>query len=75
MWFTVDTSTGRNKGFGFVTLEDSADAQDAIRNTDGAELLGRTLRVELSTGITVCFRSHICSAHFISGKKYIYCII
>ena len=31
-------------------MEDAADAQDAIRNTDGIDLLGRTIRVEVSTG-------------------------
>ena len=35
-------------GFAFVEFEDADDASEAIFNRDGAELLGRTLRVSLA---------------------------
>merc|ERR1719474_1426934 len=44
----VDHSTKEHRGFGFVEFEDIDDAQHAIDNMDGAELFGRSLRVNLS---------------------------
>ncbi len=41
-------AAGKNRGFGFATYEDEGDAAAAIENLDGAELLGRTLRVNAS---------------------------
>jgi RNA recognition motif-containing protein len=40
-----DRETGRSRGFGFVTLADSAAAQNAIREMDGSSLDGRNIRV------------------------------
>jgi RNA recognition motif-containing protein len=41
----ADRDTGRSRGFGFVEMEDSGEADEAIRANDGAELGGRPLRV------------------------------
>ena len=41
----TDRETGRSRGFGFVTLSDDTDVQEAIRNMDGFFLDGRNLRV------------------------------
>jgi len=40
-----DRNTGRSRGFGFVTFEKDVDAETAIKEMNGAELGGRTLRV------------------------------
>jgi RNA recognition motif-containing protein len=40
-----DNYSGRSKGFGFVEMPDSDDAQSAIDGLDGKELKGRTLKV------------------------------
>jgi RNA recognition motif-containing protein len=41
----TDRETGRSRGFGFVTFSDSANAQQAMNEMNGAELDGRTLNV------------------------------
>jgi RNA recognition motif-containing protein len=41
----VDRATGRSRGFGFVTFENAIDAGAAVKAMDGAELEGRTLKV------------------------------
>ncbi|MBE0476118.1 MAG: RNA-binding protein [Coriobacteriia bacterium] len=41
----VDRDTGRSKGFGFVEMPDDNQANEAIRALDGAEVDGRSLRV------------------------------
>lgn len=40
----TDRETGRSRGFGFVEM-DQGDAENAIREADGKELGGRSLRV------------------------------
>ena len=40
-----DRETGRSRGFGFVEMDDDADAEAAIENLDGTENGGRRLTV------------------------------
>ena len=40
-----DNYTGRSKGFGFVEMPDTAEAQSAINELNDTELKGRTLKV------------------------------
>jgi cold-inducible RNA-binding protein len=40
-----DRSTGRSRGFGFVTFEKAPDAMEAVKSMNGAELDGRILKV------------------------------
>ena len=44
----MDYKAGVHKGFGFVEYEDADDANEAIFNMDGADLMGRTLRVSMA---------------------------
>jgi RNA recognition motif-containing protein len=41
----TDRETGRPRGFGFVEMGDSGEAETAIRSLDGSELGGRSLKV------------------------------
>jgi RNA recognition motif-containing protein len=41
----IDKFTGRSKGFGFVEMSSSAEAQNAIRALNGTEFDGRNLTV------------------------------
>lgn len=41
----VDRETGRSRGFGFVTMDNPAEAQAAIKALNGADCEGRALRV------------------------------
>jgi RNA recognition motif-containing protein len=41
----ADRSTGQSRGFGFVTYQSSAAADAAIKQMNGTELDGRTLKV------------------------------
>jgi cold-inducible RNA-binding protein len=41
----LDRETGRSRGFGFVTYESDADADTAMKELDGAQLDGRSIRV------------------------------
>ncbi|MGQ9484275.1 MAG: RNA recognition motif domain-containing protein [Desulfosoma sp.] len=41
----VDRQTGQSKGFGFVEMPQNADADKAIKALNGADLKGRTLKV------------------------------
>jgi RNA recognition motif-containing protein len=40
-----DRATGRSRGFGFVTFESPEQADEAVKGMNGAELDGRTLKV------------------------------
>jgi RNA recognition motif-containing protein len=40
-----DRETGRSRGFGFVEMENDAEAEAAIENLDGSEHQGRRLTV------------------------------
>lgn len=44
----MDYVEGKHRGFGFVEYEDAEDAEEAVFNMDGGELLGRTLKVNLA---------------------------
>ena len=41
----TDRDTGTSKGFGFVEMSTEEEAQAAINGTNGAELDGRTIKV------------------------------
>lgn len=41
----TDRETGRSRGFGFVTFDDDADADTAMKAMDGSMLDSRTIRV------------------------------
>ena len=41
----TDRETGRKRGFGFVEMETDEQETEAINTLDGAEWMGRTLRV------------------------------
>lgn len=41
----VDRYTDRSRGFGFVEMPNDAEAKTAISQMDGADLQGRTLKV------------------------------
>jgi len=41
----TDRATGQSRGFGFVEMGSTADAQKAIQQFDGHELKGRALKV------------------------------
>ncbi|NET02036.1 MAG: RNA-binding protein [Sphaerospermopsis sp. SIO1G2] len=41
----TDRETGRLRGFGFVEMESEAEEQAAIEALDGAEWMGRTMKV------------------------------
>ncbi|MGH7932271.1 MAG: RNA recognition motif domain-containing protein [Candidatus Binataceae bacterium] len=43
-----DRWTGLSRGFGFVDMMTAEDAETAIGELDGAEMMGRTLRVALA---------------------------
>lgn len=41
----VDRETGRKRGFGFVDMESDSEEEAAIADLDGAEWMGRQLKV------------------------------
>ena len=44
----TDRDTGRSRGFGFVEMATTEDADAAVKKLNGQELDGRTLKVELA---------------------------
>jgi cold-inducible RNA-binding protein len=44
----TDRDTGRSKGFGFVEMENQADAQKAISMLNGTQLEGRALTINFA---------------------------
>ena len=42
----TDKETGRPRGFAFVELETKAEEDSAIETLDGAEWMGRTMKVD-----------------------------
>ncbi|KAI0510498.1 hypothetical protein KFK09_011100 [Dendrobium nobile] len=44
----TDRDSGRSKGFGFVSFEDSESAKSAVSSMDGQELHGRNIRVSFA---------------------------
>lgn len=42
----TDKETGQSRGFGFVSLDGGLDAQVVVEAMDGAQVDGRTLRVD-----------------------------
>lgn len=45
VYLPTDRETGRPRGFGFVEMEQEAEEEAAIAELDGAEWMGRTLKV------------------------------
>ena len=43
-----DRNTGRPKGFGFITFETTAEAEDAIKAMNETDFMGRTIRVNMA---------------------------
>jgi RNA recognition motif-containing protein len=46
----LDRATGSSRGFGFVTFSNAADANEAIKQMNGALLEDRTLKVNTAEG-------------------------
>ena len=44
----IDKMTGRSKGFGFVEMPERGEADNAISNINGSDMMGRALRVNES---------------------------
>jgi RNA recognition motif-containing protein len=44
----TDRDTGRSRGFGFVEMDDDAEAQAAIEALDGSDMDGRQVRVNVA---------------------------
>lgn len=44
----MDRDTGRSKGFAFVEMESSEQANEAVAGLDGQEAFGRNLRVNIA---------------------------
>ncbi len=44
----MDRLTNRSKGFGFITFENQASAQQAVQEMNGKEIDGRTIKVSIA---------------------------
>jgi len=44
----IDKYTGRSKGFGFIEMASENDANTAIAQLDGNEIMGRNIRVNFA---------------------------
>ncbi len=44
----IDKATNRSKGFGFVEMPDKAQAEEAIEELNGQELMGREITVNVA---------------------------
>jgi RNA recognition motif-containing protein len=44
----MDRETGRPRGFGFIEMAQSEDAQKAIQSLDGRDFKGRNLKVNMA---------------------------
>lgn len=45
VYIPTDRETGRVRGFGFVELSNDSEEQEAIQTLDGAEWMGREIKV------------------------------
>lgn len=45
----MDKFSGRSKGFGFIEMPESAEAEQAIQSLNGSEISGRKVIVNLAT--------------------------
>eukprot|EP00527_Entomoneis_sp_CCMP2396_P001110 CAMPEP_0198148974 /NCGR_PEP_ID=MMETSP1443-20131203/44413_1 /TAXON_ID=186043 /ORGANISM="Entomoneis sp., Strain CCMP2396" /LENGTH=163 /DNA_ID=CAMNT_0043813857 /DNA_START=67 /DNA_END=558 /DNA_ORIENTATION=- len=48
VYMPMDYVKGTHRGFAFVEMDQAEDAEEAIFNMDGAELMGRVIRVSLA---------------------------
>ncbi len=44
----IDRETGRSKGFGFVEMPNQAEGDEAIKQLDGKEIDGRSIKVNVA---------------------------
>lgn len=44
----MDKMTGKSKGFAFIEMDNDAEGQKAIEELNGADLMGRNLKVNLA---------------------------
>jgi RNA recognition motif-containing protein len=44
----ADKISGRSKGFGFVEMQNAEDANKAVKELDGKELMGRPVKVNFA---------------------------
>ena len=44
----LDNETGRSRGFGFVTMSNTDEAEEVVRQLNGQDVDGRVLRVNIA---------------------------